>query len=395
MPSQKIFASVAALALLAAAFLYTQRPAKSAAPAQAAPAEPTHADTRPAPFEPVITVDLAEASRENRIQAEFTSNGRDRLRIHVTNRGSEALHLRAAAGQLFSNDNGTVVLIRDLAIKLAAGATVTEHIATAATASTNKLAVASCTLANGSISKLGPLITYLQAHPEVTPGAAQTAVLALAENLPASSFAKFTPPSLDLPSQFDTSAFKVETSDLIGALAVLREIQIPDAQLAITVDPQVKIEAMIDPLAHAAAMRYYGISGASEWEYWKRELLSGETATRHYALFGIARYFPETALQMLPAWVREARTNAVFRMSAVQALAETQRPEALSVLRQLSFEFGQTELGRAARTAAEFLDNRLNKTTAEAPKPVQFRASTDLPHQAQVARPPAILAAAN
>ena len=107
---------------------------------------------------------------------------------------------------------------------------------------------------------------------------------------------------------------------------------------------------MIDPLAHAAALNYYGITPEKEWPYWRDELTKGDASTRHYALYGIGRYYPEVALQMLPAWARDRRLTPLIRQSAIQALAETRRPEAISVLQQLVVELGgATELGTSAR----------------------------------------------
>jgi len=133
--------------------------------------------------------------------------------------------------------------------------------------------------------------------------------------------------------------------------------------LAITVDPQLKSEAMIDPLAHALAMQYYKIPFDHEWSYWKNELLQGDPAIRHYALYGIARFFPEIAVQMLPKWARGMNLTPTYRHSAIRALAETGRPEALSVLHQFEFEFGGrgTELGEVAYQAAQYLDARLTQ----------------------------------
>jgi hypothetical protein len=120
-------------------------------------------------------------------------------------------------------------------------------------------------------------------------------------------------------------------------------------------------------------MKYYDISPDTEWEYWRKELLQGEASTRHYALYGIARFYPEIALEMHPKWARETRTTPVFRMAAVQALAETQRPEALPLLRELAAELGlTTELGRAAAGAAEYLESRLAEDAAKQPV-VAFR----------------------
>ncbi len=393
MPKQKLIALIAVVTMATGAVVLKSRNTQKAP--EAAPA-PTQADLRPARPQPVVTLEMAAAVREGKVRVDFKTNGRDKLRGQFASTSAEPIRVHVSAGQLFETADSAVVLIRDGDLELKAKETRLEDFSTCATTSANKLVAAPCAPVGGSLPKLGALIAHLQNHPEISSGAAQTAVLALTENLPVSSFAKFSQPGAELPSQFDTSAFKVDTGDIIGALAVLREIGISDSQLALSVDPQLKIEAMIDPLAHAAAMRYYGITPQTEWDFWKRQLLSGEGATRHYALFGIARFYPDVALQMLPAWVREPRTNAVYRASAVQALAETQRPEALSVLRQLQFELGaRSELGRAAKTAADFLDTRLNKTTAGSKPPVQFRVDSDLPKQAAITLGAPIIAAVN
>ena len=78
-------------------------------------------------------------------------------------------------------------------------------------------------------------------------------------------------------------------------------------------------------------------------------------------------------MEMLPRWAREAKTHPVYRMAAVQALADTQRPEALNLLRRLSDELGSdTELGKAASQAAGYLDRRLSQL-ASASQVVAFR----------------------
>jgi hypothetical protein len=146
--------------------------------------------------------------------------------------------------------------------------------------------------------------------------------------------------------------------------------------IALAVDPQLRIEAMIEPLSREAAKRYYGISEEQEWDFWKRELLEGNPSTRHYALFGIARFYPEIALDMLPKWVREAQTHPVYRLAAAQALADTQRAEALPILRQLADEVGpQTDLGKTAAQAAVYLDKRLTELASRS-RTVAFRSRT-------------------
>jgi hypothetical protein len=213
----------------------------------------------------------------------------------------------------------------------------------------------------------------VQQHPEINRNALQTAVLAMMENLPLSAVAKFTMAGGELPSRFNTDAFRVETFELMGALVLMREIGVRESSIALTVNPQLKIEAMIDPATRPMAMRYYSIQADQEWEFWRRELLQGEPSTRHYALYGIARFYPDVALEMLPRWAREGRTNPVYRLSAVEALADTQRPEALPILRALATELGaNTELARAANGAADYLDYQLAQLAA-ARNSVAFR----------------------
>ena len=321
-----------------------------------------------------LTVDLISALQDGTLTAEFRGNARQRLRMMATNRATQAVRLSVPAGQVFESANGLVVVLRARIIDFRPGETRLEEFSTVATASTNRVADATFVLSTASQPKLQALLEFLTDHPEVSTPAAQTAALAILENLPAGAFAKFAEVGNDLPEQWDTTGFKVETVDIIQALIVLRGLGMPDEQLAITVDPQTKIEAMIDPLAHAVAMRYYGIQREAEWAYWKHELLEGDPSTRHYALHGIARYFPDVALPMLPRWVRETRTSQVFRMTAIQALAETQRTEALPILRELEHELGpDTELGKAASQAAGYLNTVLNKPQSEGQKAVVFR----------------------
>ncbi len=327
-------------------------------------------------FAPAVTLDLPAAIDQELIQAEFTANGREKMHASFTNKSGQHIRLHVPAGLIFQNSNSSMVLLRARDLDLKSGELKEDDLQAAATSASNQVVDAPFSLTVQSEPKLFPLLDHLQKHTELPQGAIQTAVLALTENLPVSAFAKFAQAGGEAPSKYDNSAFKVETSDIILALTVLREINVPDDHLALTIDPQLKIEAMIDPLAHALAMRYYGITQDTEWTYWKHHLLEGEESTRHYALYGIARFYPNVALQMLPTWVRETKVNPVYRISAVQALAETERPEAVTILRQLEHEFGMlTEIGKAAHNAANVLDARLSRTTESK---IAFRAGQNV-----------------
>ena len=197
-------------------------------------------------------------------------------------------------------------------------------------------------------------------NPEISRDAIQTAVLLLTENAPLGMFAKFNLLSGDgAPAPVAATAYRVNTGEILAAFSLLKDAGYPRMNLIAAQEPQLKIEAMIDPLAHAAAAHYFNLSREQEWAYWRDELSKGDLSTRHYALYGIGRYYPDVALQMLPDWARAAQLSALMRTSAIQAMAETHRPEAISVLQQLVSEFGAaTELGQSARKAMAFLENQ-------------------------------------
>ena len=327
---------------------------------------------------PIELAELQTAVEQGILKASFVGNGHDSIRATLLNRAKTKLTIQVEAGQVFEAGLNSMVVIRPATVELQGGQTVEATLQAASTRCGNKTSEQGYKLSYARVPKLDTLLAYAQGHPEFTAPAIQTAILALTENLPLSAVAKFPTLGGDMPSRFNTDAFRVQTSDILLALVALRDAGVPDQSVALAIDPQLRIEAMIDPVCRPVAMRYYGISGSTEWEYWRRELLEGDMSTRHYALYGIARFYPETALEMLPKWAREDRTTPVFRLTAIQALVETRRAEALTVLRQLADELGpKTELGRAALGAAETLENRLAEHAAKQPA-LTFRAGNTI-----------------
>lgn len=316
-------------------------------------------------------ISLLAAIQGGKVEFEFQSNGKDLLSVSATNSGARAVTLQIPAGQLFVSPTSTVALLRSSRIALPPRSNRRVELPTVATNSANVTGKpAPYEFSAAVLPNLKALFAHLDAHPEISPGAAQVAVLALTENIPLGAVAEFDMQTGGVASKADNPTFKSKTSEIVEGLLVLRAMG-TDGHLALKVNPQLKIEAMIDPTAHALAVRYFNIT--DEWAYWRSELLDGENATRHYALYGIARFFPDVALEMLPKWARESKTSMVFRVSAVQALTETQRPEALAILRQLANEFGvNTEIGRTAHLAANVLDAQFAQSPRVA---VAFRAA--------------------
>jgi len=354
-----LFAAAAVIFAAVVAILAIPHAHKStAAAAPAAPATPTVTliVAKPAPERPVLVeLNLPTAVQQGLVQCQWRGNGKDVLYMDARNVSGEPLRLHLGAGQLLASVDSTIVVLKSSTLDFAPNADLHEEIPTVATSSANRVIGEEYHLSAGTLPDLDKLFAYVAAHPEARPGAIQTTALILTENLPLSAFAKFNELSGGVAAP-ESQDFKADTVDILGALMIVQDLGI-NRPLAVTIDPQLEVEAMIDPAAHDLALRYYNIS--DEWAYWKSQLLQGDPSTRHYALYGIARYYPDVAIQMLPKWARGATLSPVYRMSAVEALAETNRPEAIPILRELEREFGgTTDLGRAAHQAANFLDGQ-------------------------------------
>ncbi len=328
-------------------------------------------------FEPGAEIELPAAISQRLVAARWTGNGREKMQLNLRNLSDKPLTVAVGYGLALDSGKNSVMLAHPALIELVPMGSATCSLDTLALRSSNKLLEAPYELSDYQSGPLQGVLSFAQEHRELSPPVLQTMALALTENLPLSAVAKFTPVTGELLSRFNTDVFRVDPVDIIAALGALRQMGIEETAIAMTIDPQLKIEAMIDPLSRAAAMSYYGITSETEWEFWKSELLSGAPATRHYALYGIARFYPDIALDMLPKWAREPRTNVVYRLSALQALADTRRAEALPILLQLSTELGpQTELGRAARGAAQYLEKRLSSGNGRSDS-IAFREAKD------------------
>lgn len=310
-------------------------------------------------------ITLGDALGRRWVEASYRGNGREEIRVTLVNRAGRSLRVLFPAGLVFETPDlaAQVVLPRDTTVELPVTAgdksRLTAKLVTAATRTNNRLGDAPFALSEATLPALEPLLAEVRRCPEAARETVGTAVLLVAENPPLGAFARFGLLSGAAPAGRYPDCYKVATADLLAAMTLVREAGIPRSALAVAGEPQLRVEAMIDPLAHAAALRFWNLAPEKEWGYWKEELLHGDASTRHYALYGIGRYFPEVALQMLPDWARDRRVNVLFRQSAIQALAETRRPEAISVLQLLAHDLGpNTELGLSARRATMYLENR-------------------------------------
>ena len=330
-------------------------------------------DPKNAPLE----ISLNDALGRRWIQAEYRGNGRSELRAAFVNRHNAPLRVSVDSGTIFETSDlrNQMVVARGQQVEVAAGGNCAAWFPCAATRSTNALTDQTYHLCPDNLQNLRALFTQVDRSPEYSREAIQCAVLMLTENAPLNLFAKFTVLSGDQPTKTKSPAYRINTAEILGAFSLVKDAGYSRMNLIAAQEGQLKIEAMIDPLAHASAIAYYHLNTEQEWTYWRDELQKGDASTRHYALYGIGRYYPEVALQMLPDWARAAQVSALMRSSAIQAMAETHRPEAISVLQQLVSEFGAaTELGQSARKAIAYLENQ-RTTPAANGNGVEFRLS--------------------
>ena len=349
-----------------------QTVASAPQPAAAAPATNPAAD----PQAPAVEVSLGDALGRHWLKAEYRGDGHSELRVAFSNRHTAPLKVTMDAGLIFETPDlrNQMVVARGQTVEVPAGGTRSAWLNAAATRSTNVLADQPYTLCPDTLIHLQALFAAVDRCPEYSREAVQCAVLMLTENAPLNLFAKFAVLSGDQPTRTNSPAYKVNTAEILAAFSLVKEGGYARMNLVAAQESQLKIEAMIDPLAHAAAVKYYNLSTEQEWTYWRDELQKGDVSTRHYALYGIGRYYPDVALQMLPDWARAGQLSPLMRASAVQAMAETHKPEAISVLQGLVSEFGAaTELGQSARKAIAYLENQ--RATPTGNGPVEFRLS--------------------
>jgi len=292
-----------------------------------------------------------------RAKTVFEGRGRNSLHFTAANEAAAPVSVSLKAGDVFENGNSSVVLLKSFATEIPPGGTVAEDLTVAAISSADQEFDGIFQNSTKTQPKLESLLRHLESHPALPINVVQTAVLAIVADAPVDLFARF--PRLHVEPDFAVEGFRVDTFEIVAAIQLLRDIGVESCQLS--ADPQLKIEAMLDLRAHEAAMKYYGIDSESEWLYWKHELLEGDPSTRHYALYGIARFYPDVALQMMPKWARERRTAAVYRRAAIGALALTLKPEAAPILRELEPELaGEKELAQSAGYALRYLEENID-----------------------------------
>ncbi len=342
-----------ATTLAAVLFGWSQASSKSSAPPFS---EPDTEMTRAQPAENAEVIDLRQTASLKGLQVQFAGNGRDRLVVTVRNDRSRPVSIRLRPGILLERQEslGTEIALIDRGyLNVAGRAAEPFYLRSVALATSNHLTPAPYQLVRREAPDLEPLFRQIARLPVYSPGAVQTAVLAVRENLPLSAFAQFPLVAGGPLAAVDTEAFRVPVPAIIGALQLLKDAGHPMESVALNVDPQLLVEAMVDPMSRHPAMKFYGIEGRHEWLFWREMLGNGPQSLRHYALHGIGRFYPEIALDMHPRWIRSPEVGPVMRSAAICGLAETGHPDALPILAQLQFDFRDDPSVLSQLSAAE------------------------------------------
>ncbi|MEO6786754.1 MAG: hypothetical protein ABI318_11520 [Chthoniobacteraceae bacterium] len=300
------------------------------------------------------TATVAKNSSET--ETVFERKGTNTLQLKIANTSKDPFAVSLTAGTVFEDGKAGVILVKSFDAKVQPGGELDQDLAVVALSSMDQGDTGKFTKASKNEPRLASLIQHLESHSAVPVSVVQTAALAILEDAPAGLFARFPRPLAEDVSVIES--FKAETCDIIAALQLLREIGVDSSKLS--QDAQLKVEATIDLKAHDIAMQYYGITRDAEWKYWTHDVLEGDPTMRHYALYGIARFYPDVALQMMPKWAMEARIAPHFRRAAIGALALTQKAEARNLLQALERDLAQqTELAQKIDPALRYLEQNL------------------------------------
>lgn len=310
-----------------------------------------------------VPTHVVAAMTKGEVDLEMRGDGRFLVQITARNRGREPIELVFQSGMVLVSENqlAEAMIPREASIFLKPGEATRQNLEVVPGSCRNERRVRNYLVSVHRYELLEPWWDYLSMHPEVGSEAVRTGTLIIKENLPLSAFAKFDLATGAVPETLRGAGLEVEMRYIMEALFALEKAGYPEEGLAVLVDPQLQLEALLDPLTRAAAKRYFALTDSDEWELWEHQLKAGNPATRHYSLYAIARYYPDVAVQMLPRWARFQEMSLPMRRAAILALAEVRRPEAGALLAQLEHELGASPaLGDAAMQAMNYWDAHVN-----------------------------------
>lgn len=292
----------------------------------------------------------------------LSGNGVDELRVQVVNSAPDPVPLTMEVGDVFQGATNRVMLVEPVNAPIRPGETRQFTLQTIPLRFTNQASSSPYRPVNDPPSVLNPLVDAVTRGTVRDFESLRVAAQLLVENPSLATIAAF--PALDQEAQARSNVpakARVTAARLINALLLLESIGVDTQSLDIANNPQLQLESLVNRATNPNARRYYKLEDERKhWDYWSTLLTEGNPRLRHYALYGIARFFPDIALDMMPRWASNRRLTPIYRLSAVYALAGTERPEALPRLEQLSRRYPeQTNMGRAIRAAISYLKSKI------------------------------------
>ncbi|MGF1656179.1 MAG: HEAT repeat domain-containing protein [Verrucomicrobiales bacterium] len=354
----QIAALVVVVILLLMGGLFWQEISKSLRPKKPASQETSGLET------PAETLDLVTGVQEGLIEARFHGNGLTEITWEMSNLTDRSIGVSLSPGLILVTQDGEQQSVLLEAAHMLLGAKAKDFV---------PLSVGPLRKANTpgqhrfapSAGKI-ELVQSLLGHPRgqsASPEALRTAIFVLLNNPPLAMVASFKLATQEAAAEEVVPHFQTSTPNLMEALLLIKALPNVYQTPRLSESSQLKLEALVDPASHDMALEYYDISREAEWDFWQTELLHGDPATRHYALYGIARYYPDVAYEMLPQWVSNTQVNPNVRAAAIYALAEIEREEALRALIRLQGQLAgepniAATLERAVGLAQQRLQNR-------------------------------------
>ncbi len=318
---------------------------------------------KPVPRPPqVVEMDLISAVRDPDLNIRFLGNGREEMHLLARSSSMDEVRTEIPRGMLFTTADGAVQVVATHRIPVVIpplkSATFTTR--TSAIRLTNTLGDKQFYPSETRIELLESFLQKLDKYPDATVETVQTAVLILLHNPPLPVFARFKLLETEQrDGPFSSDIFRADLHDILLALLLLKDVAGAPQPPRIATSSQLKLEALINPQTHDLAMRFYDIGPDAEWDFWRSELISGNPATRHYALYGIARYYPDVAFRMLPKWISEPRTPLAYRAAAAYALAEIENDAVLKTLSELQARLaGDKEIAQPLTRAIEIAQHK-------------------------------------
>lgn len=201
------------------------------------------------------TLPLSEALRTATLKCEVTGNGREELRLLLTNHSTTQVGVTIPSGTIFHGTTGSrVVTLRLASISVPGKNSVESQIPTASLSAQAVPASQAFSATADKEEKLAGLLTFLATNDDIPRATSQLVVLALLEDITFAQWQTLTN-SAKVPGSHPAGEV-VRAIDAAGLLKVLA----PERAFALTADNDLKLRALRNPQTRAKAVQLYGIA---------------------------------------------------------------------------------------------------------------------------------------